>query len=81
MSKRDKQIDKLRRNPKNIRFQDIDTLLLGLGFRRRQRGSHHVYSLGRYRITVPHRKPFIKPVYVKLLLEILEELEQERPDD
>ena len=76
MTKREKQLQHLRDNPKNIRFEDIDTLLLGLGFIKRQRGtSHAVYTLGVHRITVPHHKPFIKAVYVKMVLEVLDELE------
>ncbi len=81
MSKRDKLIERMRRNPQNVRFHDINSLLIGLGFVRRQRGSHHVYSLGPHRITVPYRKPFIKPVYVKLLLEVLAQIEEDDFED
>lgn len=76
MVKREKQIERLRQNPKTVRFEEIDTILLGLGFNKRQRGtSHAVYSLGNQRITIPFHKPFIKPVYVKLILDILDKLE------
>ncbi len=76
MTKREKQLKQLRDNPKNIRLEDLDALLLGLGFIKRQRGtSHAVYTLGVHRITVPHRKPFIKPVYVKMVLAVLDQLE------
>lgn len=76
MTKREKQLQHLRDNPKNVRFEEIDALLLGFGFKKRQRGtSHAVYTLGVHRVTVPHRKPFIKPVYVKMVLEVLDELE------
>lgn len=76
MTKREKQLSRLRNNPKNVRFDEIDSILLGLGFEKRQRGtSHVVYTLASQRITVPFRKPFIKPVYVKLVLAILDEME------
>jgi len=76
MVKREKQIERLRQNPKTVRFEEIDTILLGLGFNKLQRGtSHAVYSLGNQRITIPFHKPFIKPVYVKLILDILDKLE------
>jgi len=76
MTKREKQLQHLRDNSKNVRFEDIDTLLLGLGFTKRQRGtSHAVYTLGVHRITVPYRKPFVKPIYVKMVLEVLDEFE------
>ena len=75
MTKREKQIERLRQNPKTVRFEEIDVILLGLGFEKRQRGtSHAVYTLGNQRLTVPFRKPFIKPVYVKLILDVLDEL-------
>ena len=76
MTKREKQLNQLRNNSKNVRFDEIDTLLLGLGFEKRQRGtSHAVYTLEKQRITIPFRKPFIKPIYVKLVLALLDELE------
>ena len=76
MSKKAKLLQKLRQNPKNVRFDDIDKLLLGLGFDKRQRGSSHiVYTIsGQPPLTIPYRKPFILPVYVKQVLELLDEL-------
>ncbi len=75
MGKKEKLIRKLRQNPKNVRFNDIDKLLLSLGFEKRQRGSHATYILkGSGRITIPMRKPFILPVYVKEVLKLLEEI-------
>ena len=75
MTKREKQLQHLRDNPKNVRFEEIDVLLLSLGFTKRHRGtSHVVYTLGFHRITVPYRKPFIKSIYVKMVLEVLDEL-------
>ncbi len=76
MSKKEKAISKLRQNPKNIRFEEIETILIGLGFSKRQHGtSHATFTCGKLIITVPRQKPFVKPVYVKLLLEILDELD------
>ena len=76
MGKKDKRLKKIRQNPKNVRFEDIDKLLLSLGFEKRQRGSHVTYVLkGQGRITIPFRKPFILPVYVKEVLKLLDELD------
>ncbi len=76
MTKREKLLAKLRQNPKNVRFEDVDLILTDLGFEKRQRGSSHaVYTLDTQRITVPFRKPFIKPIYIKQLLELLDTLE------
>ncbi len=47
MTKRDKLIERMRRNPRSIRFDEIETLLLSLGFVKRQKGSSHaVFTLG-----------------------------------
>lgn len=77
MGKKEKRIQKLRQNPQNARFADVDKLLLSFGFEKRQRGSHATYILkGKGRITIPMRKPFILPVYVKELLRLLEEIDE-----
>lgn len=77
MSKYKKIIQKLHRNPKNVRFEEIDTLLCGLGFEKRQRGTSHVtYTIpGKPPLTIPFRKPFILPVYVKQILQFLDEMD------
>lgn len=75
MGKKEKLLHKIRQNPKAVRFKDIDTLLLSLDFEKRQRGSHATYVIkGQGRITIPFRKPFILPVYVKELLTLLDEM-------
>jgi predicted RNA binding protein YcfA (HicA-like mRNA interferase family) len=77
MTKKEKMLLRLRQNPKNVRFDDIVTILLARGFKKRQDGSSHViFKLGKYIIDVPHRKPFVKEVYVKLLLRLLDEIEE-----
>lgn len=45
MSKWQKELQRMRENPKNVRFDDIDGLLLGLGFEKRMKGSHAVYKV------------------------------------
>jgi len=78
MSKWEKRIAKIRQNPKHVRFEDIETILLGLGFSKRQEStSHAVFIYGVHRIIVPkpHGDPFVKEVYVKKdFLPMLEEL-------
>jgi predicted RNA binding protein YcfA (HicA-like mRNA interferase family) len=75
VSRFDKRLERLRRNPKNVRFEELDVLLRSLGFEGRQKGSHMTYTNGRHQITVPIHKPFIKPIYIKLVLQLLDELE------
>lgn len=76
MNKKDKLLQRFRQNQKNVRFEDVDTLLLSLGFEKRQKGSHATYILkGQGRITIPFRKPFILPVYVSELVKLLDEMD------
>jgi predicted RNA binding protein YcfA (HicA-like mRNA interferase family) len=77
MSKREKAIKKLRRNRKNVRFEEIDSILLGLGCEKRQKGSHAIYTYpGLPPITVPYRKPHILPVYVKEIIFLIDQIEE-----
>lgn len=84
MSRKRKTLEKLRRNPKNISFEELDKILGWYGFVGSQPGkgsSHYVYKLrivGKtFRITVPYKRPFIKQWYVKQVIVILNELEDE----
>jgi len=81
MTKREKLLERMRRNPRSIRFDEIETLLVSLGFVKRQKGSSHaVFTLGSYQVVVPFRKPTIKPVYVQLVLALLDEIEDLNED-
>ncbi|MBX7235538.1 MAG: hypothetical protein K1X65_14220 [Caldilineales bacterium] len=78
MAKFDKLLLKIRNNPQSVTFEDLDKLLDAHGFVRRQPHSgslHYIYSFGRHRITVPFKRPFVKAVYVKQVLAILDELD------
>ncbi len=80
MTKREKRLAKMRSNPKNVRFDDLDRVLRDYGFERRQPGggsSHHFYFLGDNRLTIPMKRPFVKTVYVKRVLSMLEEIDNE----
>ncbi len=71
-----KILKKILKNPKNVRFEELDNLLIELGFIKRQpRGgsSHYTYTkkdLNKI-ITIPFKKPFLKVVYVKMVLKEL----------
>ncbi len=76
MSKIDKLLQKIKDNPKNVRFNDIENLLNGLGFKTRSKGSHYTFKKGRNIIMVvkPHgKKKFTAVVDVKKILEYLKE--------
>ena len=47
MTKREKDLSKIKDNPKNVRFSDLDRILLDIGFEKRQKGSHAVQVIER----------------------------------
>jgi len=70
-----KLLDRIKNNPKQVKFQELDKVLIRSGFNKRQpRGgsSHYIYSKGFQRLVVPHRQPYIKAVYVEKAIKILE---------
>lgn len=78
MSKWEKAIARLKQTPDNIRYHDLEVILLRIGFVKRQTGgSHVVFTYASYRITlpIPHGSPFMKEVYIKkYILPMLEDL-------
>jgi len=77
MSKKEKALEKLRQNPKHVRFEDLESILLGLGFQKRQDGtSHAMFTFGNHIVNIPKRKPFVKPKYVELVLKVLDEIKE-----
>jgi predicted RNA binding protein YcfA (HicA-like mRNA interferase family) len=82
MGRKEKLLAKMRQNPKNIRPEELERLLLRLGFEKRKgSGSHVIYKLDEFRLTVPYRKPFLKPIYIRLALEIIDELGLDEPGE
>lgn len=80
LSKKDKQIQAIRNNPRNVRFDTLRNILLSHGFVESAPGggsSHYTYHRGIYRITVPKDNP-VNQVYVKKVVEILDKLEAEQ---
>ncbi|NPA39483.1 MAG: type II toxin-antitoxin system HicA family toxin [Thermodesulfobacteria bacterium] len=69
-------IEKFLRNPNNVRFEELDKLLRAFGFEPRQPrkgGSHFTYrKTGGKIITVPYKRPFVKKVYVKQVIKLLD---------
>ncbi len=71
----DKALQRFRENDRNVTFEEIDHLLDYMGFDRRMAGSHATYKRkGTRPITIPFRKPHILPVYVKAIIQLLEEI-------
>ena len=79
MSRRDKLLQRIRNNPKNVSFDTLRTLLEAHGFElKRSRGSHHSFVgtiHGRsVLLVVPYQRP-LKAVYVKKALTLIAEIE------
>jgi len=81
MTKKAKLLQKINNNPKVVAFNDLDSVLTGYGFdcrSPRSGSSHHIYTLGRHQISVPFRRPYVKEIYVRHVLEILAQIDEER---
>ncbi|QGP92569.1 hypothetical protein MGLY_19550 [Neomoorella glycerini] len=78
MTKREKILEKIKQNPRNVSFNDLDRILRQHGFKCRQLGSgssHYTYLKDDIRITLPKQNP-MRPVYVKITLKAIEEIEE-----
>ncbi|NPV73186.1 MAG: addiction module toxin, HicA family [Pelotomaculum sp.] len=75
MGKLEKLLQKIKNNPKQVRFEELDKILIRAGFTKRQPrkgSSHYTYTKGSARITVPFNQPHIDSAYVKLAIKVLE---------
>lgn len=88
MSKREKRLQKLRQNSKNVSFEALKQVLEDYGFEHiRTSGSHHTFIavIGdkNWRLAVPFHRP-IKQPYVREALKAIDEilqLEQTQEED
>ena len=76
MSKRDKLLERIRRNPKDVTFKDLDQLLQAFGYELvRTRGSHSAYHRpGAPALTVARRQPHVHSDAVKEVLRAIDDL-------
>jgi len=77
MSKRKKALERFRNNPRNVRFKELMDLLIYLGFEKRHDSSSHTvftYPSQPTILTIPYRKPFLKPCYVMQAIQAIDEL-------
>jgi hypothetical protein len=80
LGKRDKLIEAIRRNPKNVAFEDVDNLLRYYGCKVRQKGrgsSHYKYTHPsvKWVLEIPKDKP-IKAIYARRALEMIDEIRE-----
>ena len=74
MTKRQKRVKKIFQNPKTVSFKELDSILKHYGFIVRQPGSgssHYIYVKDTVQIAVPFKRPYVKEVYVKRVLELV----------
>lgn len=75
MSQWEKLLEKIRNNPKNVRFTELDKVLIKSGFTRTQSNkgtSHFVYRKGRSQVSVPKHDKHVKYVYVLQALDAIQ---------
>lgn len=78
MTKREKRLQKLRQNPRNVLFDELRQILEDHGFiLARVTGSHHIFvaEIGGHvwKLTIPFHKP-IKTTYVRTALNAIDEI-------
>ena len=74
MSKKEKLIEAIKNNPKNVRFEDLKKILESMGYSAVNKGgSHFVFTKeNAISLTIPYKK-LVKVVYVKQVIKIIEE--------
>src|SRR5260221_13538468 len=78
MAKREKRLQKLRQNPRNVSFDELRQVLEDHGFTlARITGSHHIFvaEIGEqvWKLTIPFHKP-IKTTYIRTALNAIDEI-------
>ena len=75
MSKLEKLLQRIKNNPKTVRFEELDKILRREGYMPSQpRGgsSHYTYKkLGGRSLTVPRQLPYVNECYVRDVLEAI----------
>jgi len=75
MTKREKLLDSMRNNPKGIRPDKLDSLLIYYGFEKRRSGKNHcVYTMGHNILIVNFHRDYVHPKSVKEVLIVLDEI-------
>jgi hypothetical protein len=77
MTKRQKRLERIRQNPKTVTFEELRQVLEDHWFiLGRSVGSHHHFraevGADTYHLSVPYKRPYIKPAYVKQALEMID---------
>ena len=78
----DKRITKMRRNPRDWRIEDLQSIADFLGIEYRTNSGSHVVFRYVYRnhVTIPAKRP-IKSIYIKQFLELVDSILEEKSDE
>ncbi len=74
MTQADKRLEKMRRNPGNVRIEEVDAVANRLDIKKRNGGSHDIY----YRdgcvmqVGIPRHKGPVREIYVRKFLELVD---------
>ena len=72
-----KLLERIRRQPKSVRFDEVASVLKSIGYEKRQpqSGSRHwtFRKKGCMPITIPKHVPYEKELYVKMVIKVLDE--------
>ena len=73
MSKKDKLIEAIKNNPKNVKFEELRKILENIGYKAiNNGGSHYVFTKeNSISLTIPYKRP-VKIIYVKQVIKIIE---------
>lgn len=77
MSQFEKLLERIKNNPKSVRFEELQKILEKYGFvgSQPQGGSSH-YTFRRTdgkKMTIPKHSPYVKAIYVKLVIDLIGE--------
>ena len=67
MSKLEKLLQRIKNNPKTVRFEEIEKVLLRRGFIETQAGggsSHYIFKKDDVFVTIPRHGKFVDEVYI-----------------
>jgi predicted RNA binding protein YcfA (HicA-like mRNA interferase family) len=77
MSKRQKRLNKIRQNPKNVSFEDLRQVLEDNGFELdHATGSHHIFRLKIGDLVLRVNIPFARPIKSRYVIEALKAIKQ-----
>ena len=73
MTQRERRRQRITNNPRNVRPEELEALLLEAGFLRRGgKGDHVVFTKGQTALSIDYRRPYLLAVYVRSALKAIE---------